>query len=53
MEKFQSSLEYSKELDLNDKLAYLRELFYHPENNPIYFCGHSLGLQPKVVFEYV
>lgn len=44
--------------DTNDPLKNYREKFYIPtnrENNKpqIYFCGNSLGLQPKTVRSYV
>ena len=34
-------------LDNNDKLTSFKNHFHLPESNPIYLCGHSLGLQPK------
>jgi kynureninase len=41
------------ELDALDPLGRFRERFHLPEHQPgspwIYFCGHSLGLQPKSV----
>ena len=41
-----------KELDQKDDLAHFREKFHFPTNEngqqEIYFCGHSLGLQPKL-----
>jgi kynureninase len=50
-----ASLQTSKEnalaLDQNDSLALYRNQFHIPQNvtgqQTIYFCGHSLGLQPK------
>jgi kynureninase len=38
------------ELDKNDELAHYKQLFHFPkfqEKDAIYFCGNSLGLQPK------
>ena len=34
-------------LDDHDNLKSLKENFNFPLSNPIYLCGHSLGLQPK------
>ena len=42
-----------EKLDKNDELKLLREQFHFPESNPIYLCGHSLGLQPKNAYSYV
>ena len=41
------------ELDSNDQLKLLKENFHSPLSNPIYLCGHSLGLQPKTAHELV
>lgn len=38
--------ESAKQLDLDDKLNHLRAEFHFPKG--LYFCGHSLGLMPKV-----
>jgi kynureninase len=42
---------YAEEQDREDPLAGLREAFYAPLREDgsqlVYFCGHSLGLQPK------
>lgn len=46
----EKTCEYAKQQDKEDKLADFRQQFYIPEheNKPcIYFCGNSLGLQPK------
>jgi kynureninase len=44
-------------MDANDPLAKYRERFYIPKGKNgedcIYFCGNSLGLQPKTVRAYV
>jgi kynureninase len=48
MRSFERSLQFAKELDLADPLAHFREMFHYPES-VIYFCGNSLGLQPKKV----
>lgn len=49
--QFQNTIDFAKEMDQNDSLRDFRNQFYFPtdENNEtsIYFCGNSLGLQPK------
>ncbi|WP_431472247.1 kynureninase [Nonlabens sp. SCSIO 43208] len=46
-----TSLTYALELDQQDELSRFRESFHIPKHidgtNSIYFCGNSLGLQPK------
>lgn len=43
--------------DQADTLQAFRQEFYQPtgllHDSPIYFCGHSLGLQPRSVVRYV
>ncbi len=39
-------LDSAKAFDSDDSLSYMRSEFHHPEG--LYFCGHSLGLMPKV-----
>jgi kynureninase len=49
---FEASLDFAKQLDKQDPLADFKNLFYFPQHNnqpAIYFCGNSLGLQPKSV----
>jgi kynureninase len=43
---------YAKEADERDPLKNYRNDFFYPEGK-IYFCGNSLGLQPKKVKESV
>lgn len=54
---FQNSLEYAKMQDAEDALASFRNKFHIPKNASgeelIYFCGNSLGLQPKITSEYI
>ena len=50
---FQTSKTFSDDLDRDDKLASLKEKFISPASNPIYLCGHSLGLQPKSTDKFV
>lgn len=48
--------EFAKELDEKDPLNTFRTHFHFPSVNgqeAIYFCGNSLGLQPKMVNEYL
>ncbi len=47
------SLEWALEQDAADELAPLREEFLFPPATPLYFAGHSLGLQPRRAREYV
>lgn len=47
---FEPGFEYAKNLDDLDTLFSFRERFHLPQHNgkpAIYFCGNSLGLQPK------
>ena len=49
---FENTLSFAQQLDANDSLKDLRNEFYFPQHNnedAIYFCGNSLGLQPKNV----
>ncbi|XP_038221326.1 kynureninase-like [Zerene cesonia] len=46
MYEFKDGLEFSKFLDNNDPLGYLRQRFYIRKNT-IYMCGNSLGLLSK------
>ena len=54
--KKDNCLEFAKKQDQEDNLS-LRDEFYFPKtksgSDTIYFAGHSLGLQPKKVREYV
>lgn len=48
--KFEKSRSYAHDQDLKDPLAFFRNKFHFPQRNGgdcIYFCGNSLGLQPK------
>lgn len=49
---FELSRSFAEEQDQSDPLKTYREQFYFPQRNgkdAIYFCGNSLGLQPKNV----
>lgn len=55
-ESHQHSLEYAQNLDSQDPLAAYRDRFHIPVINgkeQIYFCGNSLGLQPKSTREHL
>lgn len=49
--QFQNTLDFARKLDQQDTLAPFRNEFHFPKNKngdtQIYFCGNSLGLQPK------
>lgn len=50
--EYVASMAFAKEQDLQDPLHKFREQFYFPQRNgkdAIYFCGNSLGLQPRNV----
>ncbi len=53
---YKYSESFAKEMDEKDPLKMFREEFYFPKvdgNASIYFCGNSLGLQPKSTKEYL
>jgi len=48
--RFAATREFAEKLDKKDPLRKFRKQFYFPEHKgkkAIYFCGNSLGLQPK------
>ncbi|MEO5684409.1 MAG: kynureninase [Chitinophagaceae bacterium] len=48
--RFQASLHFAENLDKKDPLKKFRKQFYFPQHKgkkAIYFCGNSLGLQPR------
>ncbi len=51
------SQDYARQLDLQDPLSDMRQEFHIPKqangDDEIYFCGNSLGLQPKRTQEYL
>jgi kynureninase len=54
--KFENSLTFAQELDQQDPLASFRSRFHFPtfhNENPVYFTGNSLGLQPKTAAIYI
>lgn len=54
---FEATLAHAEQLDREDELAALRDQFHIPcsedGREKIYFCGNSLGLQPKLVDTYI
>ena len=53
---FEYSESFAREMDEKDKLAHFRTRFHFPKvegKEAIYFCGNSLGLQPKSVKDYL
>ncbi|MFM2190596.1 MAG: kynureninase [Bacteroidota bacterium] len=56
MEKFENNQLFAAEMDAKDPLASWRDQFLFPSigrDRSIYFCGNSLGLQPKATAEFV
>ena len=53
MSSHHDSLEWARAQDAADPLAHLRREFLFPERTPLYFAGHSLGLQPRRARESV
>ena len=57
MIKLENSLNFAKQLDKLDSLSEYRNLFHIPKdshnNDLIYFCGNSLGLQPKSTKSFI
>jgi kynureninase len=55
--KLENSLNFAKQLDQKDSLSEYRNLFHIPKdshnNDLIYFCGNSLGLQPKSTKSFI
>ncbi len=50
--QFTASIACAKQLDEEDALSSFKQRFYFPQKNSkdvIYFCGNSLGLQPRNV----
>jgi kynureninase len=53
---YQNSLEFASQLDEQDPLKDFQSQFLIPQHNgkdAIYFCGNSLGLQPKAARKYL
>ena len=48
--QYKNSIDFARQLDREDELTRFREMFHIPKQDGtevIYFCGNSLGLQPK------
>jgi kynureninase len=53
---FEHSHSFAKQMDAADALSAFRTCFHIPQHkgaDSIYFCGNSLGLQPRKAAEYV
>jgi len=53
---FTNSLDFAQNMDAEDSLSTYRSQFHIPEINgktQLYFCGNSLGLQPKATRRYI
>ncbi|TPE42683.1 kynureninase [Pontibacter mangrovi] len=53
---YQNTLAFAQEQDRQDPLFHFRERFHFPQVNgrdAIYFCGNSLGIQPKSAQMYI
>ena len=55
--EFNSAKDFAAAMDARDPLAAYRDRFYIPQGpaggDCVYFCGHSLGLQPKSTRAFV
>ena len=55
--KYKNTKEFALKLDKEDPLKYYRDEFYIPlqknGEEQIYFCGNSLGLQPKKTRKFI
>lgn len=54
--EFENSLAFAKEMDKSDPLRSYRDKFFFPKikgKEQLYFCGNSLGLQPKSVRDHI
>jgi kynureninase len=54
---FDTTASFAASMDARDPLSTFRQRFYIPQHadgrDCVYLCGHSLGLQPKPVREYI
>ncbi|MDN3689642.1 kynureninase [Cyclobacterium jeungdonense] len=53
---FELTLEFAREMDEKDPLKGFRNQFFLPKKKgkeALYFCGNSLGLQPRTVTTYI
>ncbi|MCS6928837.1 MAG: kynureninase [Saprospiraceae bacterium] len=50
--EYQNTLDFARQMDVEDPLRHYRREFLFPQHDghpALYFCGNSLGLQPKAV----
>ena len=56
-DSYRNDLDFARRMDREDPLAPFRDKFHIPgpsdNEQEIYLCGNSLGLQPKSVADYV
>lgn len=54
---FENNLAFARQMDKSDPIASIRQEFAIPKQkngkDEVYFCGNSLGLQPKLAAKYV
>src|SRR5271156_2382935 len=53
---YKNDLDFALSLDKADPLKHFRPRFFIPQKDGkdlIYFCGNSLGLQPRTVKDYI
>ncbi len=53
---YEASLDFAQRMDREDPLRHYRDQFYFPQHQgkpTLYFCGNSLGLQPKSATHYL
>jgi kynureninase len=57
MMQFEDERAFARSMDSDDELACFRDQFNFPlqrnEHAPVYLCGNSLGLQPRLAVDYV
>ena len=57
MNLIKTNINFAKSLDDQDPLLRFRDYFHFPRHHDgtdiIYFCGNSLGLQPKSYTHYI
>lgn len=54
--RYEASLSFAQKMDEQDALRHFRDQFFfpkHKDQDSLYFCGNSLGLQPKPVHSYI
>lgn len=54
--QFEATVDFARKMDEQDALKHFRSRYYFPQHegrDTLYFCGNSLGLQPKSVQNYI